>query len=274
MHVKLLNQSLSCNVDRKESNSERNKNPKKSLVVCDESTISTCSTFINTVPCSDDPDEGAFSNVSKSYLKLLETSKAKHASDREVFNTKENDQLFFPDSSVLNLLAIRRKVTRSLERQDQKSGNNGRSRLFLKSLPEMFIWIPNPASCNNIENLDPLKTGNRFIPVKSISSANKDHDMDLFRRREYHYGSTYACDDCTDSYPYVLCRRSLVDWMSVVGDKLGILPGTVHLAVMYVDKVLSCRLRVSRIPSSRYKILAAACISLAIKYDEVSKDYK
>jgi hypothetical protein len=151
-------------------------------------------------------------------------------------------------------------------------------KLILKSLLRKLNWIPYLPSCKRNdcqrEGKEHLTKG-RYIDAIHFALGEptnfnvQDHDMALFRRREDRFGSTYAPDDYLGPCSYVKYRRSLVDWMAAVGDRLSILPGTVHLAVMYVDKILSCPLRARRIPTSRYKILAAACISIAIKYDEI-----
>ena len=47
---------------------------------------------------------------------------------------------------------------------------------------------------------------------------------------------------------------------------MGLLTCTIHSAVMYLDKILRTR---DEIPESQYKLLAAACISVARKYEEI-----
>lgn len=66
---------------------------------------------------------------------------------------------------------------------------------------------------------------------------------------------------------YLPYRRYLVDWMSDVGEQCGLHSSTVHVGVLYLDKIF----RSSEIPRSQWQLLATACISVAAKYEEAEE---
>jgi hypothetical protein len=93
--------------------------------------------------------------------------------------------------------------------------------------------------------------------------------VDLFqdmkeRQIEYVSAETY-----NPSAAFVSYRRYLVDWMADQGQKLNLLSTTIHVAVLYLDKILRTR---NGIPRSQWQLLATCCISLAAKYEEREED--
>lgn len=64
---------------------------------------------------------------------------------------------------------------------------------------------------------------------------------------------------------YLPDRRYLVDWMSDVGDQCCLHTTTIHVSILYLDKIF----RSTEIPRSQWQLLATACISIASKYEEV-----
>jgi len=66
---------------------------------------------------------------------------------------------------------------------------------------------------------------------------------------------------------YLPYRRYLVDWMSDVGEQCRLHSTTVHVSVLYLDKIF----RSAEIPRSQWQLLATACISVAAKYEEAEE---
>ena len=61
---------------------------------------------------------------------------------------------------------------------------------------------------------------------------------------------------------------SLVEWTREVGGKLMLSNTTVHIAIAYLDFVLSK----NDYPRHQLSLIAATCLSLAAKYDELDKN--
>jgi len=66
---------------------------------------------------------------------------------------------------------------------------------------------------------------------------------------------------------YLPYRRYLVDWMSDIGEQCGLHSSTIHVSVLYLDKIF----RSSEIPRNQWQLLASACISIAAKYEEAEE---
>ena len=91
---------------------------------------------------------------------------------------------------------------------------------------------------------------------------------DLFRdmmERQVDYVST---NDYAPSASYLPYRRYLVDWMSDVGEQCRLHTSTVHVSILFLDKIF----RSNDIPRSQWRLLATACISVAAKYEEAEKN--
>jgi hypothetical protein len=87
------------------------------------------------------------------------------------------------------------------------------------------------------------------------------HDMKE-QQLEYVSPATY--------YPnssYMPYRRYLVDWMSDVGEQCRLHNSTVHVSILFLDKIFRTR----QIPRSQWQLLATACISIAAKYEEAEE---
>lgn len=67
---------------------------------------------------------------------------------------------------------------------------------------------------------------------------------------------------------YVSFRRYLVDWMTSVAETFQLHDSTIHVSVLFLDKILRSR---NDIPRSQWQLLATACISLAAKYEEAEE---
>jgi hypothetical protein len=87
--------------------------------------------------------------------------------------------------------------------------------------------------------------------------------MDMVERQvEYVSPSTF--DPSASFLPY---RRYLVDWMSDVGEQCRLHNTTIHVSVLYLDKIF----RSAEIPRSQWQLLATACITVAAKYEEAEE---
>ena len=82
--------------------------------------------------------------------------------------------------------------------------------------------------------------------------------------RQVDYVSPHTFDPNASFVPY---RRYLVDWMSDVGDQCRLHSTTVHVSVLFLDKIL----RSKEIPRTQWQLLATACITIAAKYEEAEE---
>eukprot|EP00522_Entomoneis_paludosa_P003318 CAMPEP_0172471898 /NCGR_PEP_ID=MMETSP1065-20121228/68057_1 /TAXON_ID=265537 /ORGANISM="Amphiprora paludosa, Strain CCMP125" /LENGTH=334 /DNA_ID=CAMNT_0013230013 /DNA_START=424 /DNA_END=1428 /DNA_ORIENTATION=- len=93
------------------------------------------------------------------------------------------------------------------------------------------------------------------------------HTADLYRdmqERQVDYVCPTAYNPSATFLPY---RRYLVDWMSDIGEQFRLHSTTIHVAVLYLDKIF----RSSEIPRSQWQLLATACLSVAAKYEEAEE---
>jgi hypothetical protein len=95
----------------------------------------------------------------------------------------------------------------------------------------------------------------------NICTADLYHDM-CERQIDYVSPATFA-----PGASFLPFRRYLVDWMSDVGEQCRLHNSTVHVSILFLDKVF----RSNEIPRSQWKLLATACISLAAKYEEAEE---
>lgn len=92
------------------------------------------------------------------------------------------------------------------------------------------------------------------------------HDLYLDMRErqvEFVSPSTY-----NPHAAYLTHRRFLVDWMTHVGETFRLHDSTIHVSVLFLDKILRSR---NEISCKSWQILATACISLASKYEEAEE---
>jgi hypothetical protein len=83
----------------------------------------------------------------------------------------------------------------------------------------------------------------------------------LMRERE-NIHRTYAPDAKWLKY-----RRVLVDWMCEAGDEFGLHISTMHVAVMFLDRLLHTVV----VPRNELQLVAIACILIAAKYEEIEE---
>ena len=84
------------------------------------------------------------------------------------------------------------------------------------------------------------------------------------RERQVEYVSPANYSQNAAYLPY---RRYLVDWMSDVGDQCRLHNSTVHVAILFLDKIFRSR----NIPKGQWELLATACISVAAKCEEAEE---
>lgn len=125
------------------------------------------------------------------------------------------------------------------------------------------------------------------MPVQTLSSKLSDDEMDslpygietpidkelnictadLFadmKERQVDYVSPCQYKPFAEYLPF---RRYLVDWMSDVGEQCHLHNSTVHVSILFIDKIF----REHNIPRSQWQLLATACISIAAKYEEAEE---
>lgn len=91
------------------------------------------------------------------------------------------------------------------------------------------------------------------------------HDLYIdMKERQIDYVSPETYSPNAAYLPY---RRYLVDWMSDVGEQCRLHNSTVHVSVLFLDKIFRSR----DIPRGQWQLLATACISLAAKYEEAEE---
>lgn len=82
--------------------------------------------------------------------------------------------------------------------------------------------------------------------------------------RESEFVSPSSYNPNASYLPY---RRHLVDWMSDVGEQYHLHNTTVHVSVLYMDKIF----RSANIPRHLWQLFATACITIASKYEEAEE---
>jgi hypothetical protein len=94
-----------------------------------------------------------------------------------------------------------------------------------------------------------------------IETSDLYNDM-LERQTDYVSAQTYS-----PTASYIPYRRYLVDWMSDVGEQCSLHTTTVHVSILFLDKIF----RSADIPRNKWQLLATACLSVAAKYEEAEE---
>lgn len=97
--------------------------------------------------------------------------------------------------------------------------------------------------------------------ILSICTEDLYKDM-LVRQKDYVRPESFS-----PNASYLPYRRYLVDWMSDVGEQCRLHSSTVHVSILFLDKIF----RTNEIPRSQWQLLATACISVAAKYEEAEE---
>eukprot|EP00937_MAST-01D_sp_MAST-1D-sp2_P001889 g1889.t1 len=72
---------------------------------------------------------------------------------------------------------------------------------------------------------------------------------------------------CPDA-PYLKFRRLLVDWMCEVGDEVNLHNSTMHVAVLFLDRMLQS----TQVSRSQLQLVAIACTLIAAKLEEAEEN--
>mmetsp|Transcript_23158 Transcript_23158/g.28414 ORF Transcript_23158/g.28414 Transcript_23158/m.28414 type:complete len:277 (+) Transcript_23158:701-1531(+) len=105
-------------------------------------------------------------------------------------------------------------------------------------------------------------------PVQSLQQVSSHAIEEVIESKPYGIDIDYVSP--ASYYPnasYLPYRRYLVDWMSDVGEQCRLHNTTVHVSILYLDKIFRSR----DIPHSHWQLLATACISVAAKYKEAEE---
>jgi Cyclin, N-terminal domain/Cyclin, C-terminal domain len=97
--------------------------------------------------------------------------------------------------------------------------------------------------------------------VLNVDTADLYNDM---RERQVDYVCPSSYDPTSSYLPY---RRYLVDWMSDVGEQCRLHNSTVHVSVLFLDKIF----RSHDVPRNQWQLIATACITVAAKYEEAEE---
>lgn len=101
-------------------------------------------------------------------------------------------------------------------------------------------------------------------PIDDILCICTKDLYDDMRKRQVEY----VCpSNFSQNAAYLPYRRYLVDWMSDVGEQCRLHNSTVHVGILYLDKIFRSR----NIPRGQWQLLATACISVAAKYEEAEE---
>jgi len=125
-------------------------------------------------------------------------------------------------------------------------------------------------SNEDIMIVESLEKDSLSPPYGLKSSVDEDFNLcteDLYkdmleRQVEFVSPKTYA-----PKAAYLPYRRYIVDWMSDICEQNNLLNTTVHVSILYFDRIF----RSNNIPRNEWQLLATACISVAAKYEEAEE---
>jgi hypothetical protein len=99
---------------------------------------------------------------------------------------------------------------------------------------------------------------------QKLGMCTEDLFIDMCERQhDYVSPRTYTPDAA-----YIPYRRYLVDWMSDVGEQCDLHTSTVHVSILFLDKIFRSR----DVPRSHWQLMATACLSIAAKYEEAEEN--
>jgi hypothetical protein len=116
------------------------------------------------------------------------------------------------------------------------------------------------------------ETSNESCIVEFFEQMDVDRALnvcteDLYRDMLDREGDFVSPSSYNPTASYLTYRRFLVDWMSDVGEHYRLHNTTIHVSVLYMDKIL----RSDHIPRSLWQLFATACITVAAKYEEAEE---
>lgn len=119
-------------------------------------------------------------------------------------------------------------------------------------------------SLGSIEQVMESKPFGIETPIdETLNLCVEDLYIDMCERQtDYVSPATYVPKSL-----YLPYRRYLVDWMSDIGEQCHLRNTTVHVSILFLDKIF----RSNTIPRSQWQLLATACLSVASKYEEAEE---
>jgi len=137
-----------------------------------------------------------------------------------------------------------------------QSWDNNRSCTPTQSMERMSM-----GSLDKVIESEPFGVDAPIDDILCICTEDLYNDMRT-RQTEFVCPSNYS-----QNASYLPYRRYLVDWMSDVGEQCRLHNSTVHVGILYLDKIFRSR----NIPRGQWQLLATACISVAAKYEEAEE---
>jgi len=132
---------------------------------------------------------------------------------------------------------------------------------------EKVVTPPHPSRRVSMEDEEETIESKPYgvdVPVDEILCMCTEDLFHEMREVQVDYVSPSTYSPSSSYLPY---RRYLVDWMSDVGEQCRLHNSTVHVSILYLDKVFRSR----EIPRGQWQLLATACISIAAKYEEAEE---
>ena len=114
----------------------------------------------------------------------------------------------------------------------------------------------------------PTATTTMVHKTQTIDEILNIDTRDLYLEMKGMQGDYVSPKTYNPSASYLSFRRYLVDWMTSIGETFRLHESTIHVSVLFLDKILRSR---NDIPRGQWQLLATACISLAAKYEEAEE---
>lgn len=108
----------------------------------------------------------------------------------------------------------------------------------------------------------------RTPSTQSIDDILSIDTSELYLELKHMQGEYVSPATYSPEANYLSFRRYLVDWMTNIGETFRLHDSTIHVSVLFLDKILRSR---NDIPRGQWQLLATACISLAAKYEEAEE---
>jgi len=129
------------------------------------------------------------------------------------------------------------------------------------STPTQSMERMSMENTEDITESEPYGIDEKIDDILCICTEDLYNDM---RKRQDEFVSPANYSQNAAYLPY---RRYLVDWMSDVGEQCRLHNSTVHVGILFLDKIFRSR----NIPRGQWQLLATACISIAAKYEEAEE---
>jgi len=111
-----------------------------------------------------------------------------------------------------------------------------------------------------------IKDATSDVKITSAHFANEEYVV--LQKSQGHFVSpqTYQSDPNTR---YLVNRPYLVDWLGHIGEFFHLQETTVHVSVLFLDKILRSK---PDFPGGNSYLMAAVCLSVAAKYEEAERN--